>query len=266
MPDIQASAEVRQLIGHEILQKLSTEAYASYNCVQCSRAGWTTDPTAVLVYLYRGDKAVVELAHAECAHSEVIEVDADPPAGIGLDPGRAEMRTLTLVRGYPEMPTLRPLLLLERRAETARSTQGGERISLSMATLLRHGLGLMASGSQLPALAEGWQLQFPDRYRARLLEAGGVVVYNGACAQRRDWGRLVGSAGACVVLVGTIGLYALPDQDLTGDRIQQLLDDAAHAGMLAGGLVVRANGDVPGLSRADRLAELNRRIEHSWRR
>jgi hypothetical protein len=133
-----------------------------------------------------------------------------------------------------------------------------------MATLLRHGLALMPTGSQLPDLAEGWRLQLPDRYRARLLEAEGVVVYNGECAQPGDWGRLVGSAGACVVLVGTIGLYALADQDLTGDRIQQLLDEAANAGMLAGGLVICARSYVSGLRRADRSAELNRRIERSW--
>ncbi len=266
MPDIRASVEVQQLIGAENLQKLSTGAYSSYNCVRCRQAGRTADPTSVVVYLYRGYQAVVELAHARCANSGIVEVDADPPPDVGLDPGRADMRTMTLVLEYPGEPKLRPLLLLERRAETARSTQGGERISLTMATLLRHGLALMATGSQLPDLAEGWRLHRPDRYSARLLEPGGVAVYSGECAQPAGWGRLVDSAGACVVLIGTIGLYAMPDEELTEDRIHRMLDEAAQAGMLAGGLVICAHSYVSGLSRAGRPAELSRRIARSWRR
>ena len=266
MPDIRASAEVQQLIGAENLQKLSTEAYSSYDCVRCRQAGRTAYPTSVVVYLYRQSTAAVELAHAWCAKSEIIDVDADPPPGIGLDPGRADMRAMTLVLEYPDEPEMRPLLLLEHRTEAARSTSGGERISLTMATLLRRGLALMTSGRQLPKLAEGWRLYRPDQSSARLLEPKGEVVYSGGCAQPGAWGRLVDSAGACVVLVGTIGLYAVPDEEVTEDRIHQMLDEAAHAGMLVGGLVICAHSHVSGLSRADRPAELSRRIARSWRR
>jgi hypothetical protein len=266
MPDIRASAEVQQLIGGENLQKLLTTSYSSYRCVRCGEPGRTANPTTVVVYLYRRRKALVELAHAGCAPSEVIELDADPPPGIGLDRTRADMRAMTLVLEYPVEPAVRPLLLLERRTETVKSAQGGEKISLAVSALLRHGLGLMASGSQLPGLAEDWRLHRPDRYSARLLEANGVTVYSGACAQPDDWSQLVDSAGACVVLVGSIGLYAIPDDELTEDGIRQTLAEAASAGMLAGGLVICAHSYVSGLSRAGRPAELSRRIARFWRR
>lgn len=266
MPDVRASAEVQQLIGAENLQKLSTEAYSSYDCVRCRQAGRTTYPTSVMVYLYRDYTAAVGLAHASCAHSEIIEVDADPPAGIGLDPGRADMRAMTLVLEYPGEPEMRPLLLLEHRVEAARSTPGGERISLTMATVLRHGLALMTTGNQLPDLAEGWRLHRPDRYSARVLEPKGEVVYSGGCAQPGAWVRLVDSAGACVVLIGTIGLYAVPDEEVTEGRIHQMLGEAAHAGTLAGGLVICTHSYVSGLSRTSQPAELSRRIARSWRR
>jgi hypothetical protein len=265
MPDIRASAEVRQLIGAENLHRLATEAYSSYDCVRCRRAGRTIYPTSVVVYLYREYTAAVELAHARCAPSDVIEVDADPPPGIGLDPGRADMRAMTLVLEYPGEPEMRPLLLLEHRAEAARSTQGGERMSLTIATLLRRGLALMASGSELPDLAEGWRLHRPDRYSARLLESKSEVVYSGGCAQPAAWSRLVDVAGACVVLAGTIGLYAVPDEEVTEDRVHQMLDEAAHDGALAGGLVICARSYVSGLDRADGPTELRRRIARSWR-
>lgn len=266
MPDIRASAEVQKLIGAESLRRLSTDAYSFYRCVRCRQVGRTTDPTSVVVYLYRGHKAVVELAHAWCADSQIVEVDADPSPGIGLDSGRADMRAMTLILEYPDEPELRPFLLLERRAETATSTQGGETISLTVAALLRHGLALMVSGSQLPELAEGWRLHRPDRQSARLVESGGVIVYSGDCAQPGDWVRLVDSVGACVVMVGTIGLYAVPDEELTDGRVHQMLEEAARAGMLAGGLVICTGSYVSGLDRADRSAELSRRIASSWRR
>lgn len=266
MPDIYASADVRRLIGAEILQRLSTDAYSSYRCVQCGEAGRTDRPTTVVVYRYWGDNAAVELAHAECADSKVIEVDAGPPANIDPDRSQADMRTMTLALGYPQEPMMRPLLLLEPRTETIGPTHGEEGITVPVAALLRYGLSLMATGEQLPDLAEGWQLHRPDRYSARLVEANGAVVYSGECAQPDDWARLVDSAGACVVLVGTIGLYAVPDDELTGDRIHRMLDGAAHAGLLAGGIVTCAHSYVAGLSRAEQPGELRRRIAQSWRR
>jgi len=266
MPDIRASAEVQRLIGAENLKKLSTDAYSSYRCVRCRRAGRTAQPTTVVVYLYRGNNAAVELAHARCAASGIVEVDADPPAEIDPDRSQADMRTMTLALEYPGEPTLRPLLLLEPRTETTRPTQVGERITVPVAALLQYGLGLMAVGSQLPDLAEGWRLHRPSRYSARLVEARGFSVYSGQCAQPDDWARLVDSAGACVVLVGTIGLYAAPGNELTEDRIRGMLDEAAYAGLLVGGIVICAYSYVAGLSRAEQPDELHRRIAYSWRR
>jgi hypothetical protein len=260
MPDIHASAEVRRLIGAETLQRLEADAYSSYSCVRCHKSGRTAQPTTVVVRRYRGDKAEVELAHAECADSEIVEIDADPP-----DRRRADVGTVTLALGYPDEPTMRPLLLLEPRTETIGPTQGGERVTVPVAALLRYGLTLMTSGSQLPDLAEDWQLHRPDRYSARLVKARRSVVYSGACDQPDGWARLVDSAGACVVLVGTIGLYAVPDGELTKDRIRRMLDEAAHAGLLAGGIVVCAPSYVASLSRAERPGELRRRIAQSWR-
>jgi hypothetical protein len=39
------------------------------------------------------------------------------------------------------------------------------------------------------------------------------------------------------VLVGTVGLYAVSDEEMTAPRFQQLLDQAARDGALVGGIV-----------------------------
>ena len=50
-------------------------------------------------------------------------------------------------------------------------------------------------------------------------------------------------ARACVVLIGTIGLYAYSDQEMTVADLRRLLSRAARAGELAGGLVRAENAD-----------------------
>lgn len=259
MPDIHASAEVRKLIGAETLQRLESDAFASYSCVRCHRAGRTAQPTTVVVCRYHGDRAEVELAHASCTASQIVEIDASPP-----DRSGAGMRAVTLALGYPDEPAMRPLLLLEPRIETIGPTQGEERVTVLMATLLGYGLTLMTSGSQLPGLAGGWRLHRAGPDRARLVAAGGPVVYSGPCDQPGEWVRLVDGAAACVVLAGSIGLYAVPDHEFTEARIRLLLDHAAHAGLLAGGLVVGAGSQVARLGRAAQPAELRRRMARSW--
>jgi hypothetical protein len=82
MPDIRASVEVRALIGAENLRQLHENAAAQYECWQCGKEGRITEPTAMVVLAYRVFR-VVKLAHAGCADSQIIEVDA------------AAMRTVT---------------------------------------------------------------------------------------------------------------------------------------------------------------------------
>ena len=231
MPDIHASAEVKKLIGAETLERLSMNAYSSYLCVECHKFGRTAQPTTVVVCRYRGNNTEVELAHADCRDSEIVEVDADPP-----DHGR-DMRVVTLVLAYPDEPTMRPLLLLEPRTDTIRITQSEDTVTVSVEALLQYGLTLMAGGSQLPEPVENWRLHRPDPDSVRLVLSGHSVVYDGPCDQPDGWATLVDSVGSCVVLFGTIGLYAVPDDELNEARIRRMLDEAARAGLLVGGIV-----------------------------
>jgi hypothetical protein len=75
MRDIRASAEVRALIGADKLRELHGKAFARYECWQCGRQGRTAGATSVIVVGHRALR-VVMLAHAACADSHIIEVDA----------------------------------------------------------------------------------------------------------------------------------------------------------------------------------------------
>ena len=261
--DIRASAEVLALIGTESLRELEKGAFGSYECAECGWHGLTTDATSVVVHRYR-DIAVVKLAHAWCLHSVIVEFDADAPPGIGSEGDGADMRAMTLVLSYPVEPRIRPLLVLEHRVETARFTPGGERINMTMAAVLGRGLALVSADHEMPDLAEGWQLLRPDRSSALLLVPDGEVAYRGGCDQSDEWARLVDAGGACIVLVGTIGLYAIPDEELTARRVHEMLDEAARAGSLAGGLVPcpprGPSGSGPELPPAD----LASKVRRSW--
>ena len=167
MPDIRASAEVRALIGAENLAELEKDAYASFRCPECGLPGTTVEPTSVVARRFR-KTVTVDLAHAACTRSLVDDIDADPPPGLGLDGGWADMRVMTLVLEYRDAPQVRPLLLLERRIETARFTAGGEKINVTLAALLRGGLEPVRSASHLPRPGRGWRLRRPDHCPARL--------------------------------------------------------------------------------------------------
>ncbi len=92
-------------------------------------------------------------SYARCARSVVDDIDADPPPGLRLDGARADMRVLTLVMEYPDEPPVRPLLLLERRIETARFGPGGEKIDVTLAALFRRGLEPIRS---VDRIRRGW--------------------------------------------------------------------------------------------------------------
>ena len=75
MRDIRASMEVLAFIGAGKLRELHGDTYAQYECCQCGSKGQTTEPTSIVVFGYRVFR-VVKLAHANCADSQIIEVDA----------------------------------------------------------------------------------------------------------------------------------------------------------------------------------------------
>src|SRR5712664_1702275 len=90
---VQASAAVTALVGAETLARLRGEAFRRYDCYRCARPGQTdAEPATVIVDRYLlGFVVRVRLAHARCADSQIVEVDADAPnvAGFGGDAGPA---------------------------------------------------------------------------------------------------------------------------------------------------------------------------------
>jgi hypothetical protein len=133
-----------------------------------------------------------------------------------------------------------------------------------MAAVLSHGLALVSADGEMPDLAAGWQLLRPDQMSALLLVPDGAVAYQGGCDQPDEWARLVDAVGACIVLVGTIGLYAASDEELTVS-VHQMLDDAARAGSLAGGLIACPRAELSGPAPGPSQAELADRIRRFWR-
>jgi hypothetical protein len=87
MRDIRASVEVRALIGAGKLHELHEDAFPRYECWQCGRTGRTTEPTSVIVLGYRVFRAV-RLAHAGCADSHIIEIDAAGMRAVASEPAR----------------------------------------------------------------------------------------------------------------------------------------------------------------------------------
>jgi hypothetical protein len=88
MRDIRASVQVRVLIGAEKHRELHEDASARYEFWQCGWTGRMTEPTSAIVLGY-GVFRVAKLAHAACADSQIIEVDA---AAMGTAAGQLPRR------------------------------------------------------------------------------------------------------------------------------------------------------------------------------
>jgi hypothetical protein len=217
------------------LRELEGEAFARYDCWRCGGRGHTAQPTSVIVLGYRAT-AVVKLAHAGCAASQIIAFDADRPSALEAA-GFADMHSKAALLEYASPPRYRSLLVLEPRVEMAETGPGGERVNLLISGMLEAGLTLMRTGGQMPGPAKGWRLDLSGRESAQLANARGGTVFEGQCELPGDWLEVAGEVGGCVVLIGTVGLYALSDQDMSVGRFHQMLNTAARAGVLAGGLV-----------------------------
>jgi hypothetical protein len=99
---------------------------------------------------------------------------------------------------------------------------------------------MLRTAGQFPPPADDWLLQL-DAAGARLLASDHTVVYAGPLDRPTSWQQLARQAGACVVLIGTVGLYADQDDELTPAELRQLLHQAARAGELAGAVVQTQN-------------------------
>jgi hypothetical protein len=143
-----------------------------------------------------------------------------------------------------------PLLILDQRPEMAVRSGPDERVNLFVSALLSMGLTLVDAElidlrfldwasttiSEPPAPAPGWRLELSARRAARLTAPGGSIVYGGECGQPRPWRALITRTNRCAVLIGAIGLYPNPGERAP-TRITTLLEQAAHAQELVGGLV-----------------------------
>jgi hypothetical protein len=230
---VQASSAVRALLGREVLARLRGECYERYACCVCGERGRTdAEPASVIVERYRLPAVRVRMAHARCAASQVVEIAVDSPDASGF----GGMLSKAAVLEYVTEPRVRPLLILEPATELSEPTPGGEQCNLLLSGLLDRGFTMLRTAAQLPPLADGWLLRL-DSAGSRLLAPDQTVVYDGPIDPPGPWPQLVHRTGACVVLIGTVGLYARADQECDTGELRRLLNYAARAGELAGALI-----------------------------
>jgi hypothetical protein len=154
----------------------------------------------------------------------------------------SDMRTLTDQLPGPDGPLA--LLLLDQRPTLAGRSDPTEPADPLFATLFGMGLTTVTTISQgpapaliaePPAPAPGWRLELSAPRAARLTAPNGTIVYDGECEQAPPWRALIAHTDQCAVLIGAIGLYPTGERPFTW--METLLDQAAHAKELVGGLV-----------------------------
>lgn len=265
------------MIGAENLHRLRhSPAYGPFTCWHCGlRGDADTEPATVIAELGPGDKyteattviaqrdegaARTALAHAECSPSQVVSTGAAAPVDpTELGTGGMAARLggaghwRTLLADLPGSDGFLPLLILDLRPEMAVRSGPDESVTLCVSALLSMGLTPVTTISEqlaeamdgqsegtspgpwvLPQ-ATGWRFELSGRREARLTAPDGSVVWGREFGQPSRWRILIARTKRCVVLIGAIGLYPTAERPFT--RITTLLDQAAHAEKLVGGLV-----------------------------
>ena len=187
------------------------------------------------------------MIRASVTNVSVMTDDQEPIPVATLSGTDADVAALTDVLPGPDGPL--PLLILDRRPGMAVRSGPAEDVSRFVSTLRSMGLALVTriseAGPGTPdvigvaeplAPAPGWRLELSAGRAARLTAPDGSITWDGECGQPRPWRELITSTSRCAVLIGAIGLYPNPGERAP-TRITTLLDQAAHAGELAGGLV-----------------------------
>lgn len=162
-------------------------------------------------------------------------------------------RWRTLLADLPGPDGVLPLLILDLRPEMAVRQGPDERATGCISALLSMGLspvttigpelaqaldGRSGEASTEPCVlpqAAGWRFELCGRRVARLTAPDGSLVWGPEFDQPFPWRELITRTGRCVVLIGAIGLYPTAERPFT--RITTLLEQAAHAEELVGGLV-----------------------------
>jgi hypothetical protein len=164
MRDVQASAEVAEMIGAEHLHQLRhSAAYGPFTCWHCGLHGdANTEPTTVIaeqgpedgytatttVIAQRNeDTARTALAHAKCSPSQVVSTGTPTPVALtdletgrpATGPGEAS-HWQTMLADLPTPDGLLPLMILDLRPEMATRTSPDERVTRSIAALLSRGM------------------------------------------------------------------------------------------------------------------------------
>lgn len=92
------------------------------------------------------------------------------------------MLSKSAVLEYATEPRIRPLLILEPQSALSEATSGGEQMDLLLSGLIERGFTMLRTSAQMPAVADGWLLQF-SAGSGRLLSPDDVVAYEGPVSQ-----------------------------------------------------------------------------------
>jgi hypothetical protein len=231
--DIRISADVEALLGSAAILRLH-RVFASYDCCLCGMPGCTDEnATAVVVTRYQSRISHIQLVHAWCADSQIVEADSESPKELS---GEMDSIAVAAVLSFSSAPMMRPLLLIEPQADATTMTESGKQINLFCSYMLDAGLTRVRTAEELPGRAEGWELHLHGSEVAALRSAD-AIVYEGGFGQPEFWRKLVLSTCICVVLLGQIGLYPVQGDEMTFARLTSMIDSAARAGELVGGIV-----------------------------
>jgi hypothetical protein len=223
-PDIRMSAQVRAVLGAEMIRRVLAAPLARARCPVCREPVPVRGPVNVVVSVGGHDQAAT-FAHLSCAPSVVMR------ARNPVDMAAAADMTMTAMLMQDDSGLLAGLVG-ERKspAYLHGQTPSADLTDVGMADALSRGFELLARLEDMPHCELDWTATITDTgaEACQLLINPTTLFYDGDVLVPPGWREVTKRRGWCVLYTGS----GLSDPE-TGDLTAERLEAAAAAGTLA---------------------------------
>jgi hypothetical protein len=239
--EIHMSNMVRQLLGPDLVGKVSAAALADGRCQDCKQRLPTSDVVNVVVFQDQ-DSCVVGYVHPHCGASQIRMLPARTLATTGPATVPMQLSALLQHHGGRQLPVLAIQPVMQ-----ALIVDGGARAELAdafMTALVHAGMTTEVSFVRAPEPLLGWPITItnagPDKAAIQVRMPNGALLCDGVTAMPQGWRDAASRYGWCVLYAGRehrsaevgtpeAGRLAGPVCEMVGARLR-LFGTARNAG------------------------------------
>lgn len=253
---IEICQEAEELLGTDVTARVRADA-ADFVCAFCGVAGDCAHEDASVVVLRTPENIVMQLGHATCGPSQVIDAPSSPTPSHVPDRDLVTQTAVIPVKGKPTA-----WLFIQPQSGMTIYAPTGDEIDPWLTTLMRHGWELALDVNQKVHPQKSWRLWLDEDGHGQLVDGAGQVWLDRLPQTSPQWRHSANRRGFVHVMIGDINIDELTAQGQASgmNGVRQVLREAITAGTVLQGRVDLAQGRRPGQAAPDSEAATRARL------